>query len=80
MKNFHICYYKDQNLPLLSGWNVEAKTIEIALRLFKKEFSNYEIYYIQNKSTNSNELRSEACFTERYWKSNFSLDVKKIKL
>ena len=80
MKNFHICYYKDQNLPLLSGWNVEAKTIEIALRLFKKEFSNYEIYYIQNKSTNSSELRSEGRWTESRWRPEIFKTVKKIKL
>ena len=51
MKNFHICYYKDQNFPLLSGWNVEAKTIEIALSLFKKEFPNYEIILSQCSNT-----------------------------
>ena len=80
MKNFHICYYKDQNFPLLSGWNVEAKTIEIALSLFKKEFPNYEIYYIQNKSTNSSELRSEGRWTETRWRPEFFKSVKKIKL
>ena len=62
MKNFHVCYYKNQNFPLLSGYNIEAETIEIALFLFKQEFPNYEIYYIHNKSTNTREMHPES-----YW-------------
>jgi hypothetical protein len=50
MKTFHICFYLVKDYNSTVGINIEAETIEIALKIFKEKFPMSEISYIQNKS------------------------------
>jgi hypothetical protein len=50
MKTFHICFYLMKENNSTVGINIEAETMEIALKIFKENFPNSVINYIQNKS------------------------------
>jgi hypothetical protein len=50
MKKFHICYYPEKGVNLTIGINIEAESMEIALKIFTTQHPYSEISYIHNKS------------------------------
>lgn len=50
MKKFHICYYPQSGVNLTIGINIEAESMEIALKIFTTKYPYSEISYIHNKS------------------------------
>jgi hypothetical protein len=50
MKKFHISYFPQKGENLTIGINIEAESMEIALKIFITQFPYCEISYIHNKS------------------------------
>lgn len=50
MKKFHISFYLDLTHNTTVGQNIEAESMEIALKIFKEKLPYAEIVYIHNKS------------------------------
>jgi hypothetical protein len=50
MKTYHITFCPDPNTNNSFGINIEAETMEIALKMFILKYPNNEPIYIHNKS------------------------------
>lgn len=50
MKKYHVCFFPELGTNLTIGINIEAESMDIALKIFKEKYPYAEISYIHNKS------------------------------